>query len=168
MASRDDLNRRLSSERARRARPALQELLTTRSGIPEQSQRFLDVDEYAVLRDSYFEKLREWPTPKREVLESDAEDLRSELGEMGSRLEGVMVIWFHEADPFIPALEVPARPVLNSAIPNLVSSAYDLLLCTSDLEDGLAIELNYSSTLGAHRYEVVSWGMFAPVSKARR
>jgi len=70
------------------------------------------------------------------------------------------VVWIVPSDDEPFGVRVPAGPLFEAALDQLVSRASDLMLMSPDVSDGLCIEMN--AVPAGIEYELAGWGLFTP------
>jgi hypothetical protein len=146
--------------RERRSRLALARLADTLEeiGLDPSQYRPVALDEVDSIWPRFVTRLRNraesaerWPARDRDVVVK-------RLAEVARDVTGLPVVWLFQADSEPVGVEVPADPVIRSALTHFVSRAADLMLATRDVTDGLTLELNHYQE--GDEYELVTWGRF--------
>jgi hypothetical protein len=157
--SSNNLQRRLRARRYDEAARKSEEILD-RIGVTVAERRVVCFDDIETLWPRLLEKLIAGGDVRERWAADEVKQVGLRIDQLRHTTADERLIWFTLADDEPIAIEVPAGPVLNAALPYLVSRANDLLLASHNLEDGVSVELNYVPP--GNEYEMVTWGRFSP------
>jgi hypothetical protein len=159
------MERRRREERYREAAEEYKELLA-RISVDTDEVELIPMDRTDELWPRFVEKLKAANKDSRTWSSMEIDLVQNRVEELNPIAAGMRVVWFTQlqvGDAI--AFEVPASPLLNAALSQLVVDTNDLMLATPDLASGLCLQWNYIGR--DHEYELATWGRFSehpPVS----